>query len=54
MSASPLTTTIGNTPLLTLTRISADCPATILAKQESRNPMGSVKDRVALAMIEAG
>lgn len=54
MSGSALTATIGNTPLLTLTRISNDCPATILAKQESRNPMGSVKDRVARAMIEAG
>jgi cysteine synthase A len=54
MPGSPLAATIGHTPLLTLSRISADCPATILAKQESRNPMGSVKDRVALAMIEAG
>lgn len=54
MPGSPLVATIGHTPLLTLTRISDGCPATILAKQESRNPMGSVKDRVALAMIEAG
>jgi cysteine synthase len=50
----PVTATIGNTPLLTLTRITKDCQATILVKQESRNPMGSVKDRIALAMIEAG
>ncbi len=50
----PLTATIGNTPLLTLSRISQEAQATILVKQESRNPMGSVKDRVALAMIEAG
>jgi cysteine synthase A len=54
MTSMPLTATIGNTPLLTLTRISKGCRATILAKQESRNPMGSVKDRIALAMIEAG
>ena len=54
MTSTPLTATIGNTPLLTLTRISEECRATILAKQESRNPMGSVKDRIALAMIEAG
>jgi cysteine synthase A len=54
MISMPLTATIGNTPLLTLTRISKGCRATILAKQESRNPMGSVKDRIALAMIEAG
>lgn len=50
----PLTATIGHTPLLTLSRITAGCRATILAKQESRNPMGSVKDRIAHAMIEAG
>ena len=49
-----LCSSIGNSPLLTLKNISAGCGATILAKQESRNPMGSVKDRIALAMIEAG
>jgi cysteine synthase A len=54
MHSTPLTATIGNTPLLPLTRIGKGCLATILAKQESRNPMGSVKDRIALAMIEAG
>ncbi len=53
-AAQPITATIGNTPLLTLTRISKGCQATILAKQESRNPMGSIKDRIAYAMIEAG
>ncbi len=46
--------TIGNTPLLTLSNILPNCKAHLLAKQESRNPMGSVKDRIALAMIEAG
>lgn len=46
--------TIGNTPLLSLVNITRGCKATILAKMESRNPMGSVKDRIALAMIEAG
>jgi cysteine synthase A len=54
MTSMLLTATIGNTPLLTLSRITRGCQATILAKQESRNPMGSVKDRIALAMIEAG
>ena len=49
-----LTATIGNTPLLALTTLTASCGATVLVKQESRNPMGSVKDRIALAMIEAG
>ncbi len=46
--------TIGNTPLLALGNILPNCGAHILAKQESRNPIGSVKDRIALAMIEAG
>ncbi len=48
-----LLTTIGNTPLLPLSRICPTCHANIFGKQESRNPMGSVKDRIALAMIEA-
>jgi len=48
------TGTIGNTPLIALNTISKNCSAIVLAKQESRNPMGSVKDRIALAMIEAG
>ena len=55
MTSMPLITTIGNTPLLSLSRIAEGCRcSTILAKQESRNPMGSVKDRIAAAMIEAG
>lgn len=54
MTSTPLIATIGNTPLLSLSRIAEGCRATILAKQESRNPMGSVKDRIATAMIEAG
>jgi cysteine synthase len=49
-----ITTTIGNTPLLSLSRIPVPNGVTLLAKQESRNPMGSVKDRIALSMIEAG
>ncbi|MEM3444769.1 MAG: cysteine synthase A [Thermoplasmata archaeon] len=45
--------TIGRTPLVKLNKICKDMGATILAKIESRNPMGSVKDRIALSMIEA-
>ncbi len=52
--SSPATGTIGNTPLISLENMGRNCCATLLAKQESRNPMGSVKDRIALAMIEAG
>src|SRR5947207_5024717 len=43
---------IGNTPLVRLDRIRPTGHAEILAKIESRNPGGSVKDRIALAMIE--
>ena len=43
---------IGKTPLLQLNRYGKDAKATILAKLEYLNPAGSVKDRIALAMIE--
>lgn len=43
---------IGNTPLLELNRLGKDLGARILAKLESKNMAGSVKDRIALAMIE--
>ena len=45
---------IGKTPLMELTRIEKEfgLEAKILAKLESFNPAGSVKDRVALMMIE--
>ncbi|MEW6078949.1 MAG: cysteine synthase A [Thermodesulfobacteriota bacterium] len=45
--------TIGNTPLVRLNRINQGGRATILAKLEYFNPLGSVKDRIAAAMIEA-
>lgn len=48
-----LTESFGNTPLLALSNFGAGTGATILGKQESRNPMGSVKCRIAVAMIEA-
>ncbi|HEV2126798.1 MAG TPA: cysteine synthase A [Chloroflexota bacterium] len=44
---------IGRTPLVRLNHVVPNGGATILAKVESRNPGGSVKDRIALAMIEA-
>jgi len=43
---------IGHTPMVRLNRIAEDIEATILAKLEFYNPTGSVKDRIALAMIE--
>ena len=44
-----ITELIGNTPLLDIT---GDRPAAILAKLEYLNPAGSVKDRIAKAMID--
>ena len=43
---------IGNTPLVKLNSIVADIPATILAKVETFNPGNSIKDRMALKMVE--
>ena len=43
--------TIGNTPLIRLSRLSADVGGVVLGKTESRNPCGSVKDRIGAAMI---
>ncbi|MFM9057173.1 MAG: PLP-dependent cysteine synthase family protein, partial [Bacteroidota bacterium] len=43
---------IGNTPLVRLNRITAGVNATILAKVETFNPGNSIKDRMALKMIE--
>ncbi len=45
--------TVGNTPLVRLSRFSADVAPTLLGKVEYLNPGGSVKDRIGLAMIEA-
>lgn len=47
-----ITKTVGNTPLVKLNRISDGLPGTVLVKMESRNPLGSVKDRIGVAMIE--
>ena len=44
---------IGDTPLMRLNRVTDDCGASILAKLEFLNPTGSIKDRIALSMIEA-
>jgi cysteine synthase A len=44
---------IGGTPLVKLRAISAETGAEVVAKLESRNPGGSVKDRIALAMVRA-
>ncbi|MFO8192422.1 MAG: cysteine synthase A [Bacillota bacterium] len=51
--APDVTALIGGTPLVRLSRVSAGCKAEIAAKLESLNPGGSIKDRIALNMIEA-
>ncbi len=46
--------TVGHTPLIKLNRVAEGVDATIALKAEFFNPLGSVKDRIGLAMIEAG
>jgi len=43
--------TVGRTPLVRLNKVTRDVGATILVKLESRNPGGSVKDRVSISMV---
>ena len=51
--ANDITKLIGATPLVRLNRITKGIGATIVAKLEFFNPLGSVKDRIGLSMIEA-
>ncbi|MFL5815344.1 MAG: cysteine synthase A [Bdellovibrionia bacterium] len=50
---SDITKTIGNTPLVKMQRIGVGLPAEIWLKLEFFNPLGSVKDRIGVAMIES-
>ena len=52
MSANPLLDMIGNTPILPLTHLDTG-PCQLFVKLENQNPGGSIKDRIALTMIEA-
>ncbi len=51
--AEDITQVIGNTPLVRLRRVTAGAVAEVVAKLESFNPAGSVKDRIGVAMIDA-
>ncbi len=44
--------TVGRTPLVRLNRVAAGVPATVLLKCEFFNPLGSVKDRIGMSMID--
>ncbi|HEY0249548.1 MAG TPA: cysteine synthase A [Gryllotalpicola sp.] len=48
-----ITKAVGGTPLVKLNRVVGDVPATVLAKLEFFNPASSVKDRIAVAIVDA-
>ena len=48
-----VTTLIGNTPLVRITKLMPDAVATVVAKLEFYNPAGSVKDRIGVGIIDA-
>ncbi|MCD6520001.1 MAG: cysteine synthase A [Anaerolineae bacterium] len=48
-----ITETVGHTPLVRLNRIVGEAQAQVLAKLESFNPLSSIKDRIAVSMIDA-
>ena len=53
MASTDLTRLVGNTPLVELTRLAPKPGVRIFAKLEGNNPTGSLKDRVALALVES-
>lgn len=50
---SDITRTIGFTPIVQLNRMANGLPARVAVKLEFKNPLGSVKDRIGMAMVEA-
>ena len=51
--ANEITELVGRTPMVRLNRLAKGLPADVVVKLESSNPLSSVKDRIALSMIEA-
>lgn len=50
--AENITQLIGNTPMVKLNKLTAGLPGIVALKLEAKNPLSSVKDRIALSMIE--
>lgn len=51
--ANSMVELVGGTPMVRLNRVTDGAGATVLGKLEAYNPAGSVKDRIAVAMIDA-
>jgi cysteine synthase A len=51
--ADDITRLVGNTPLVRIRRLTEGLPGDVVAKLESFNPLSSVKDRIAVSMIDA-
>ena len=50
--AEDITKLVGNTPLVRINKLADALPGRVVAKLESFNPLSSVKDRIAVSMVE--